>query len=262
LTPAQVVAARKLYAGARDAHGRRLYPAGEPRGSELAWDVYVVPLPGFGAFSGILADGYLRFMGYPLGTPHSSLADFKFTAAQLRRLTPEGAKGNALSLDLRAFRRAGGKLLLWHGWADANVPPGATVDYYERLARASGGLRRTQEFARLFMVPTLHHCAIGGGYALNTFDPFDAIVPWVERGREPARLIARGGPRSRPVFAYPLRARYDGSGSVDEARNFVAAPPLVQGRPISWAGEALYRQTSTAAGKGGAARKLPDKPQT
>jgi hypothetical protein len=242
LTPAQVAAARRLYAGARDAHGRRLYPAGEPRGSELAWDIFVVPLPGFGAFSGILADGYLRHMGYPLGTPHSSLAEFKFTVDELRRLTPEGAKGNAMSLDLREFRRAGGKLLLWHGWADANVPPGATVDYYERLAREAGGLRRTQEFARLFMVPTLHHCAIGGGYELNTFDPFDAIVPWVEDGRAPSRLVARRRGRSRPVFPYPLRARYDGSGSVESARNFVAADPLVSGRPVSWAGSDLYRR--------------------
>jgi feruloyl esterase len=245
LTPAQVAVARRLYAGARDAHGRRLYPASETYGSELAWDIFIVPLPGFGAFSGILADGYLKYMGYPLGTPHSSLAEFRFTVGELRRLTPEGAKGNAMSLDLSAFRRAGGKLLLWHGWADANIPPGATVDYYERLVRESGGLRRTQEFARLFMVPTLHHCAIGGGYVLNTFDPFDAIVPWVEDGRAPSRLIARrvgSAPRSRPVFPYPLRARYDGSGSVDEARNFVAAPPLVSSRPVVWAGSDLYRR--------------------
>ena len=80
------------------------------------------------------------------------------------------------------------------------MPPGATVDYYERLARDAGGFRRTHEFARLFMVPTLHHCAIGGGYELNTFDPFDAIVPWVERGQAPSRLIARRSGRSRPVF--------------------------------------------------------------
>src|SRR4051812_4614102 len=245
LTPAQVAAARRLYAGARDAHGRRLYPASETYGSELAWDIFIVPLPGFGAFSGILADGYLKYMGYPLGMPHSSLAEFRFTVGELRRLAPEGVKGNAMSLDLSAFRRAGGKLLLWHGWADANIPPGATVDYYGRLVRRSGGLRRTQEFARLFMVPTLHHCAIGGGYELNTFDPFDAIVPWVEHGRAPARLIARRQgtmPRSRPVFPYPLRARYDGSGSVNEARNFVAAPALVRSRPVVWAGSDLYRR--------------------
>jgi hypothetical protein len=243
LTAAQVAAARKLYAGARDARGRRLYPASETLGSELAWDVFVVPLPGFGAFSGILADGYLKHMGYPLGTPHSSLADFQFTVRELDRLTPEGVKGNAMSLDLGEFRRAGGKLLLWHGWADANIPPGATVDYYERLVRNH---RRTQRWARLFMVPTLHHCGIGGGYELNRFDPFDAIVPWVEHGKAPDRLIAyKQDPqghvlRSRPVFPYPLRARYDGSGSLDDERNFAPARPLVVSRPISWAGEDLY----------------------
>jgi feruloyl esterase len=253
LTPAQVAAARKLYAGATDARGRRLYPASETLGSELAWDLFVVPLPGVGAFSGILADGYLKYMAYPPGTPHSSPADFRFTVHQLDRLTAEGVRGNAMSLDLREFRRAGGKLLLWHGWADASIPPGATADYYERLTLRNHGLRRTRAWARLFMVPTLHHCAIGGGYELNRFDPFDAIVPWVERGRAPDRLIAyKQDPqghvlRSRPVFPYPLRARYDGSGSIDSARNFVPARPLVASHPIRWAGEDLFARRGPSA---------------
>ncbi len=33
--------------------------------------------------------------------------------------------------------------------------------------------------------------------------------------------------RTRPVFAYPMVARYSGKGSVDDAASFVAAPPIV-----------------------------------
>ena len=33
--------------------------------------------------------------------------------------------------------------------------------------------------------------------------------------------------RTRPVFAYPNIARWDGKGPVDQADSFVAAPPMV-----------------------------------
>ncbi|HEU5108737.1 MAG TPA: tannase/feruloyl esterase family alpha/beta hydrolase, partial [Micromonosporaceae bacterium] len=110
LTAAQVATARTLYTGPVDAGGRRLYPGWESRGSELAWDGvrFLPPLP----------DNYLRHVGFPIGTPHSSQAEFPITVDGLNRLTAEGVKGNAMSLDLSAFRRAGGKLIMWHGWDD------------------------------------------------------------------------------------------------------------------------------------------------
>ena len=247
LTPAQVGAVRKLYAGPTDPRGRRLYPGGQPYGSELAWEAWVVPIPEIGgSISGLLGDNYLRYIGYPIGTPHSSLAEFQFTLAEFDRLRAEEARSAATSLDLSRFRRAGGKLIIWHGWADSAIPPTGTLDYYQRLWQRDGGLRRTQEYARVFMVPTLYHCADGS--AMTEFDPLPELVRWVERGAAPDRVVAVGrnepqGPvvRSRPVFPYPLRARYDGSGSIDDASNFVpAAPP---GRPhdvIDWAGNDLY----------------------
>jgi len=248
LTPAQVDTIRKLYGGPVDAHGRRLYPGWAPYGSELQWNVFIVPLPFLGApFAGILADNYLKYVGFPIGTPHSSVADVEFTVKELRKLTPEGVKGNALSLDLGRFRRAGGKLILWNGWADPNVTPIQTVDYYGRLTWFNGGLARTERFARLFVVPSVYHCGLGGE-KLNTFDPFPQLVDWVESGHAPDRIIAveRNSAtdpiiRSRPVFPYPLRARYDGTGSTDDAANFVPAPPLRRHDDvIRWAGTDLY----------------------
>lgn len=251
LTPAQVVVARKLYAGPKDSHGRRLYPGWESRGSELAWNASVIADPQYGSIAP-LPDNYLKYVGYPIGTPHSSVAGFQFTVAELNRLTPEGVKGNALSLDLGRFRRSGGKLILWHGWDDQSIPAVGTLDYYQRLAQRNGGLPETRKWARTFMVPTMYHC-FTGGYRLNRFDPFRELVAWVERGDAPDKVIAtgtdpQGNARSRPVFPYPLRAKYDGSGSVNDASNFVPAqPPIPPHDVIPWAGEHLYTEPGPVA---------------
>jgi feruloyl esterase len=79
---------------------------------------------------------------------------------------PEAARAkfagivNSDDPDLRPFRDRGGKLLMWHGWADQMVPSQATVDYYNAVIDviaaekpARNPLRATQSFARLFMNP-------------------------------------------------------------------------------------------------------------
>jgi hypothetical protein len=91
-----------------------------------------------------------------------------------------------------------------------------------------GGLAATQQFARLYMFPGVNHC--GGGAAPNSFDLLTPLLSWVEDGVAPDRVVATeasGGTvvRTRPVFPYPLVARYDGSGSIDDAANFVPAEP-------------------------------------
>jgi len=253
LTAAQVAVVRRLYHGPTDEHGRRLYPGWESRGSELAWYGVVMPDPQFGSFLAPRPDNYLKYVGYPIGTPHSSLADIRFTVPELRRLTPEGVKGNAMNPDLTAFRRAGGKLIMWHGWDDQTVPAVGTLDYYERVTRQAGGSEATQQFARLFMVPTVYHCAMDG-YRLNTVDPFPALVDWVERGQAPRHIVAEQRDtagqvlRSRPVFAYPLLSVYDGTGSIDDASNFVPAPPRTRTIDrIDWAGTDLYHRPGPVA---------------
>ncbi|GAB2976718.1 tannase/feruloyl esterase family alpha/beta hydrolase [Saccharothrix stipae] len=251
LTAAQVDVVRKLYAGPEDARGNRLYPAGQERGSELAWEDWITPSDdGDTPLAALLADDYLRRMGYPVGTPPSSLADVEFTAEEFARLNVEGVRGNAMSLDLDEFRRAGGKLILWHGWSDQGVPPRGLLDYYERLARRDD--HDIRGWARVFMVPGLRHC--GGGDELTGFDPIRELLAWVEQGVAPERVIATrrdangGVVRSRPVFPYPLTARYDGSGSIDDAANFVSAPPAAPTRDaVDWVGVYLHGQPGPTA---------------
>jgi feruloyl esterase len=247
LTPAQVTATRKLYSPPTDGRGLLLYPGGEQPGSELSWAGWIIGVPESGgvAFARSLADNYLRYLGYPIGALASTVDAFAFTKREFDRLTPVGVRYNAVNPDLSAFQRRGGKLVLWHGWADEAIPPTGTLDYYQRLTRRSGGLARTQDWARLFMVPSLYHC--GGGTTLTEFDPLRELVAWVERGTAPTRVTATGRDaagavtRTRPVFPYPYRAVYDGSGSIDDAAHFRPAPPVSPVRDVVyWAGNKLY----------------------
>ena len=74
------------------------------------------------------------------------------------------------------------------------------------------------------MVPGMAHC--GGGTGTSTFDMLAALEQWVERRRRPTASPPRAWPtaqtnRTRPLCAYPQVATYKGSGSVDDAANFV-----------------------------------------
>jgi hypothetical protein len=129
--------------------------------------------------------------------------------------------------DLRAFGKRGSKLVVWHGWSDPLINAQGTVDYYDRVVKKSGGLKRTQEFARLFMAPGVGHCA--GGNGPQPQRPFDAVVNWVEKGIAPDRIMASkqaaGVTQTRPLCPYPAQARWNGSGSSDDAANFSCAVP-------------------------------------
>jgi feruloyl esterase len=86
----------------------------------------------------------------------------------------------------------------------------------------------TTDFYRLFMVPGMYHC--GGGTGVSAFDALTPLVEWVEKGVVPqailgSRLVDGRVVRTRPLCPYPQVARYQGTGSVDEAANFRCAPP-------------------------------------
>lgn len=96
------------------------------------------------------------------------------------------------------------------------------------------------------------HCV--GGYPLTEFDPLRELVSWVERGTPPDRIIATARDaqgtvlRSRPVFPYPLRASYDGTGSIDDANNFAPAAPLLPPHDtIRWVSADLYAKPGPVA---------------
>jgi len=84
----------------------------------------------------------------------------------------------------------------------------------------------TEDFFRLFLVPGVHHG--GGGPGLTDFDSFSALEDWVEKGRAPDKLTAgrmeNGAVAgTRPVYPYPVRARYRGTGDPKLAESFDAS---------------------------------------
>lgn len=105
--------------------------------------------------------------------------------------------------NLSRFAARGGRLIMYFGWADPLLSPRAGTEYYERVARAMGGLPRAQRFFRLFMIPGMQHCQGGlgpnafgqawvapGHYPDDRHDVRRALESWVERGTAPTALRA------------------------------------------------------------------------
>ena len=241
LSAAEAGVVRKLHDGATDARGNRLEPAiAHEWGSELDWTLLVPAAQGQPVASEMFALSYLRYLAEPNNPdPDYQLTDLKLTVASFwKTVLPSTTYLAAMDPDLGAYQRSGGKLLLWHGWNDQHISPQSTLAYYDAL-RSTMGARSVDSFAKLYLFPGVAHC--GGGEGPNTFDVLTPVMAWVESGRRPARIVAAGATRTRPVFPYPTVARYDGSGSIDDAANFVAYTPR---NPVQnddhWVGEALY----------------------
>ena len=120
-----------------------------------------------------------------------------------------------------------GKLIVYHGWADAWANPEPTVDYYREVVQSTfnGDLGAAREKIRLFMVPGMDHCR--GGPGPNTWDKLAPLVEWVENGQAPNYLVATHSSdgtvdNERPVCPYPQRAIYTGpAGGENAQRNWV-----------------------------------------
>lgn len=127
--------------------------------------------------------------------------------------------------DLTRFRDRGGKIIIYHGQADQLIPAEGTVEYYQRVGERMGGAKKTAQFARLFLVPGVDHGFRGAG--ATPTGQMEALIRWVEEDRAPEKLMAEHRDstgkviRTRPLFPYPHVAKYKGTGSTDDAENFV-----------------------------------------
>lgn len=215
LTPAQVETARDMYAPLRDATtGRTVSPALLEPGSELGWGRLAGPEP--------LRNAVEPFKYVVFNDPSWDWHTFRLQSDLPRALQVDGGVINLTDPDLHAFFARGGRLLLYHGWADPQIPPLDTVDYFNAVLKTSGASTRGRSI-QLYMLPGVSHCE--GGEGPDRFDAVGALDEWVDRGRAPARIVAARRTqstvvRTRPLCPYPARAVYVGSGSIDRAENF------------------------------------------
>jgi feruloyl esterase len=220
LTAPQVEAVRKIYSPALNPRtGKELFASLSP-GSELAWGVQAQgPDPSVPIY-----DQY-RYVVFK--DPDWDWKTFDFDKDAARGDLPENVPMNATSPDMTPFFSRGGKLLLYHGWSDSQVPPLNTIKYYDSVVRHMGAANASKS-VRLFMAPGMGHCR--GGEGPDTFDKVGALERWVEQGKAPDQFTASHSidgavDRTRPLCAYPQVARHKGTGSIDDAANFVCKAP-------------------------------------
>jgi feruloyl esterase len=128
---------------------------------------------------------------------------------------------DVLTYDLSAFKAHGGKLLLYHGWADSSIPPGHTVSYYKAVLDKMG--KNQDDWFRLYMEPGMAHC--GGGNGPDQFNKMGVIERWREAGEKPEAILATHVTATtvdmtRPLCPYPQVAVYKGAGSTNDAASF------------------------------------------
>jgi feruloyl esterase len=217
LTAPQVAAMKRVYEPARTGGGHVVFP-GKALGSEAGFTPYVGGQQAPGISVGSFQVAYNNPKWDPL-------------TFDLNRDLPVvddkvGSIVNAVNPDLRPFKARGGKLILYHGWNDTAISPGNAIDYYSSVLKRMGG--RQDDFIRLFMAPGMNHC--GGGVGPNQVNWMAALERWREAGVAPDRIDAyrvtnNRVDMTRPLCPYPQVAQYKGTGSTNDAANFVCKAP-------------------------------------
>jgi feruloyl esterase len=244
-SPEQISALDRIYAGYRDRKGRWTAVPYLPAGSEVSdpmfgWD-RILFAPG-DMTDDARAHAPVKTLD---GRPIANLGAFDFDRdpARFRAVSAYGRLDP--STDLRRFLARGGKLILWHGWADTAIPPQMVIDYYEQALRASGP--RAASSIRLFMIPGMQHGFGGKGADLfgQLMPPLQDAAPesniavalqaWVETGRDPASIVAKRhsagateagapparAPRERLLCAYPNHAMLTPGANPDNGSSYV-----------------------------------------
>jgi feruloyl esterase len=222
LTAAQVESASRMYAGAKHPSTKASVLPGLAPGAELGWGV----LGGTQPLS-LAVDTYR----------HVFMKDKAWEASRFNASTDLDAALasdqddvlGSTNADLRPFFARGGKLLMYHGWSDPQVTPYNTIDFFHKVLANQGGAG-VGTSVQLYMLPGVNHCQ--GGPGTDTFDKVAALEEWIRTGSAPDRIDASHATngvvdRTRPLCPFGQVARWNGSGSTDDAANFSCAASTV-----------------------------------
>jgi feruloyl esterase len=244
LTTQQVATLKKLYVGPDDANGHKIFPDYLPGAEDGpgGWGPWITGSAPGNSLLFAFSTGYFSNVVY-------ENPDWNYKTADL----DEAVQANDVKLatilnatdpNLTAFKARGGKLILYHGWNDPAISALNTINYYTSVVNRMGA-RETDAFVKLYMVPGMQHCAGGPGpdsFGQNgptqNADPQhniqSALEQWVEKAIAPSSIIAAkyGTDESqmrtnmtRPLCPYPQAAMWTGTGSTDDAVNFVCKAP-------------------------------------
>jgi feruloyl esterase len=240
LTKEQLSAVKAIYDGPKDKQGNLFY--GFPFGGETSiggwprWltgglkfqsdldtfqegvDIGDYPAPDVPAIHYGFGNGIMKFLIYH--NPDWNYATHTFdTFREDAKLAEETL--NATNPDLSAFRKRGGKLLMFAGWSDAAISALGTIGYYESVLAYD---KTALNDSRLFMMPGVEHCFGGPGPSwVNWLDELDK---WVETNKAPDQITAyfvdeKMQPSgSRLLCAYPQVAKYNGKGDTRDVSSF------------------------------------------
>ena len=234
----QIAAVRKLYDGPHDqVSGERLTVGGPQPGSELAWaGVFVPTAASQPIFSEKIALDSIRNLIFdPLPATDFPLSDLKFDRATFDRLRTLHPLYDTTNPGLTPFASAGGKLILWHGWADQHISPINTIAYHEAVVRLMGA-PAAQGFERLYLLPGVYHCS--GGEGPGKIDFLTPMMAWVEQGVAPDGVVASRTAASAQGngFGQPAGAARMGPQAASASAGMMGPPPGMSGPPPGMSG--------------------------
>jgi len=209
---------RTAYSGIRDPNGEwAMLPLA--KGGEPGWSPFIAS---DGAKLAGINTGGIITMGEPLfGDAGFDFAQFKPSDAAKARSSTFAKAYEAKDPDLSRFIARGGKLLLWHGMNDQAPNYLATADYLEKAEALNSS---TGDHVRFFTLPGVPHCR--GGPGASDIDLLAALDQWVDSGKAPDSLAAKGADDMvRKACAWPKVAQYKGSGDGNDLDGWECVNP-------------------------------------
>ncbi|GKT64938.1 impB/mucB/samB family protein [Colletotrichum tofieldiae] len=243
LTTEQVTIAQSIYAD-YNVSDEIVFPGVNP-GSEYEWGALLGDEPNE------VAVGYMR--NFVFNDAEWAWSSYNETVPAYANDTNPGEL-DVNSFNLTRFSSLGGKIIMYHGLADAHIPATASRHYYEKVVAQSGGdIEAVRGWFRLFFLPGVGHKnttvdapwyiggpgqaeqLIGGGNftvpSNATNDALYALQLWVESGTAPESIIASTWTNStdpstellgqRPICPYPATQKYIGEGEQSKPESFV-----------------------------------------
>jgi feruloyl esterase len=222
LSPTEVAAAKRIYAGVVNKAGEQLFPGTGP-GSEPLWGAYA---------SAQFAIGTSYFRNAIARDQSWDPATFDVDADLARAEAQDAGAAKAMDPDLSAFVARGGKLLTYHGTTDGLIPYGNSINYYNSVV-AKLGADKVRDNVALYLVPSMDHCA--GGEGAFVADWLGALEAWDASGKPPVSIAGTHPPAppgvpgaatkafTRPICPYPQLPKYNGTGDEADAASWQCA---------------------------------------